>query len=396
MSGKNILIGITGSIAAYKSAYIVRLFVKNGYNVKVVMTQSATDFISPLTLSTLSKNDVYVKFSEDGKWNNHVDLGIWADVFLIAPITANTIAKMASGVADNLLLTIYLSSRCPIVIAPAMDLDMWKHPATQKNVDLLKELDVEIISVAAGELASGLIGEGRLSDPEEIFEYVDSKLNSNQDLLGKHVLITAGPTHEFIDPVRYIGNRSTGKMGITLAENCLARGAKVTLVLGPVNIIPPAKADIINVVDAGSMAKAVFEIKDSIDVFILAAAVADYTPEVKSDIKIKKKDSDLSLKLKRTIDIAKSLGENKAKNQIIVGFALETDSELPNAKNKLIKKNFDLIVLNSLKDKGAGFGYDTNKITILSSKDNKIKNFKLKTKDKVAQDIIDEIVLFDA
>ena len=396
MSGKNILIGVTGSIAAYKSAYLVRLFVKNGYNVKVVMSQSATDFISPLTLSTLSKNDVYVKFSEEGKWNNHVDLGIWADVFLIAPITANTIAKMAVGVADNLLLTIYLSSRCPIVIAPAMDLDMWKHQATQKNVDLLKEADVEVISVAAGELASGLIGEGRLSDPEEIFEFVDAKLKTNQDLKGKHVLITAGPTHEFLDPVRYIGNRSTGKMGIAIAENCLARGAKVTLVLGPVNTTPPSKVNVINVVDAGSMAKAVFDIKDSVDIFILAAAVADYTPEIRSEVKIKKKDGNMSLKLKRTIDIAKNLGEKKAKNQILIGFALETDSELSNAQKKLEKKNFDLIVLNSLKDKGAGFGYDTNKITILSSKDNKIKNFKLKTKDKVAQDIIDEIVLFNA
>ncbi len=388
---KNILLGITGSIAAYKAAYLVRLFVKNDYNVKVIMTESATEFISPLTLSTLSKNKVFVEFSENGEWHSHVELGLWADIFLIAPATANTISKMNNGIADNLLLTTYLSARCPVIIAPAMDLDMWQHASTQNNVKQLKDVDVDVISVSKGELASGLIGEGRMAEPEDILLYVEDKFTQNKTLLGKKILITAGPTHEKLDPVRFIGNRSTGKMGIALAEECLGRGAEVTIVLGPVSIPVPSKARIINVESAEQMANAVFDNMSEQNIFIMAAAVADYTPQSISDVKIKKSDDDLSLKLKRTIDIAKVLGRKKSQNQIMIGFALETDSELLNAKEKLAKKNFDMIVLNSLNDKGAGFGHDTNKVTIISSKDNKISNYELKSKKKVAKDILDEL-----
>ena len=390
--GKNILLGITGSIAAYKSAYLVRLFVKKGYRVKVIMTKAASEMITPLTLSTLSKNKVYIDFSENDVWNNHVDLGLWADIFIIAPVTANTIAKMNHGIADNLLLTTYLSARCPVVIAPAMDLDMWKHSATQKNIRSLKDQGVDIISVNDGELASGLIGEGRMSEPEIIFEYVESFLHQNKDLEEKKVLITAGPTYEKLDPVRFIGNRSTGKMGIALAEEAMRRGGEVTLVLGPSKIDPPSGVKLIRVESAEDMANAVFDNYKTRDIIIMAAAVADYTPKSVSDTKIKKKDNDLILELKRTTDIAATVGKEKRDDQILIGFALETDSEFENARKKLKKKNFDLIVLNSLNDKGAGFAHDTNKITILSAKNNKISNFKLKSKKKVAGDILDEVV----
>ncbi len=390
--GKNILLGITGSIAAYKSAYLVRLFVKKGYRVKVIMTKTASEMITPLTLSTLSKNIVYIDFSENDVWNNHVDLGLWADIFIIAPVTANTIAKMNHGIADNLLLTTYLSARCPVVIAPAMDLDMWKHSATQKNIRSLKDQGVDIISVDDGELASGLIGEGRMAEPENIFEYVESFLHQNKDLEGKKVLITAGPTYEKLDPVRFIGNRSTGKMGIALAEEAMRRGGEVTLVLGPSKIDPPSGVKLIRVESAEDMANAVFENYKTRDIIIMAAAVADYTPKYVSDTKIKKKDDDLILELKRTTDIAATVGKEKRDDQILIGFALETDSEFENARKKLKKKNLDLIILNSLKDKGAGFAHDTNKITILSAKNNKISNFKLKSKKKVAGDILDEVV----
>lgn len=390
--GKNILLGITGSIAAYKSAYLVRLFVKKGYRVKVIMTKAASEMITPLTLSTLSKNKVYIDFSENDVWNNHVDLGLWADIFIIAPVTANTIAKMNHGIADNLLLTTYLSARCPVVIAPAMDLDMWKHSATQKNIRSLKDQGVDIISVDDGELASGLIGEGRMSEPEIIFEYVESFLHQNKDLEEKKVLITAGPTYEKLDPVRFIGNRSTGKMGIALAEEAMRRGGEVTLVLGPSKIDPPSGVKLIRVESAEDMANAVFDNYKTRDIIIMAAAVADYTPKSVSDTKIKKKDDDLILELKRTTDIAATVGKEKRDDQILIGFALETDSEFENARKKLKKKNFDLIVLNSLNDKGAGFAHDTNKITILSAKNNKISNFKLKSKKKVAGDILDEVV----
>lgn len=390
--GRNILLGITGSIAAYKSAFLVRLFVKNSYRVKVIMTKAATDMITPLTLSTLSKNKVYVDFSEDGVWNNHVELGIWADVFLIAPATANTIAKMNHGIADNLLLTTYLSARCPVVLAPAMDLDMWKHSATQSNIKSLTNKGVNIISVDNGELASGLIGEGRMAEPESIFEYTESLLHKNKDFAGKKILITAGPTYEKLDPVRFIGNRSTGKMGIALANEAKSRGGDVTLILGPSKIEPTTGVKLIRVESAEEMANAVFENKEEQDVIIMAAAVADYTPKHVSGTKIKKKDDDLVLELKRTVDIAATIGKEKKDDQILIGFALETDSELENARRKLKKKNFDLIVLNSLNEKGAGFAYDTNKITILSAKNNKITNFELKSKKKVAADILDEVV----
>jgi len=393
---KNILLGITGSIAAYKSAYLIRLFVKKGYNVKAVMTKAATELITPLTISTLSKNIVYIDFSENGVWNNHVDLGLWADVFLIAPATANTIAKMNHGIADNLLLTTYLSAKCPVVLAPAMDLDMWKHYATQKNIEELKGHGVNIIPVDDGELASGLVGEGRMAEPEFIMEYIDSMFYEKKDLVDKKVLITAGPTYENIDPVRFISNRSTGKMGIALAKEAKKRGANVTLVLGPSKANPPVGVNLMKVESAAEMAKAVFDNYKDQDIIIMAAAVADYTPKNVSDTKIKKNDNDLNLELKRTTDIAASVGKDKRDDQILIGFALETDSELENAEKKLKKKNFDLIVLNSLKEKGAGFAYDTNKITIISAKNNKITNFELKSKEKVAVDILNEVVkLFD-
>ena len=388
---KNILLGITGSIAAYKAAYLVRLFVKNGYDVKVIMTESATEFISPLTLSTLSKNPVLTEFATEGQWHSHVELGLWADLFLIAPVTANTIAKMNTGIADNLLLTTFLSAKCPVIIAPAMDLDMWKHPVTQSNIKGLKQLGIDIIEVENGELASGLVGEGRMAEPEIIFDYIDKRLKKPQTLANKKVLITAGPTYENIDPVRFIGNRSTGKMGIALAGECVARGADVTLVLGPVKIEIPPNINVVRVQSAEEMANAVFDKMEDQDIFIMAAAVADYTPKNVSDVKIKKAEGDLVIELKRTIDIAKEIGAKKTKEQLMVGFALETDFELENAKKKLSKKNFDMIVLNSLKDKGAGFGYDTNKVTIISSKGNKISNFELKSKKKVAIDILDEL-----
>ncbi len=393
MTSKNILIGVTGGIAAYKVAYLVRGLVKNGHNVKVIMTREATEFITPLTLSVLSKNRVYTELSEpDHTWNSHVELGLWADVFVIAPSTANTLAKMACGIADNLLLTTYLSARCPIVVAPAMDLDMWEHYTTQDNLQKLEENGVHIVPVEVGELASGLVGKGRMAEPQTIIGFLQKILQPKNDLQGKKVLITAGPTVEEIDPVRFISNRSTGKMGIALARECLSRGADVHLVLGPVKLSPPEKAKVYNVTSAQSMAEAVFELKDKVDIFIFAAAVADYTPENVSSTKIKKSDADLSISLKRTVDIAQSIGEEKKKDQITVGFALETDSELDNAMSKLKRKNFDFIVLNSLRDKGAGFAVDTNKVTIISAKDNNVKKFELKSKGSVAIDIIDSIV----
>ncbi len=393
MASKNILIGVTGGIAAYKVAYLVRGLVKNGHNVKVIMTKEATEFITPLTLSVLSKNRVYTEFSEpDHTWNSHVDLGLWADVFVIAPATANTLAKMSYGIADNLLLTTYLSARCPVVVAPAMDLDMWEHHTTQDNLKKLEANDVKVVPVEAGELASGLVGKGRMAEPQTIIDFLQKILQPKNDLQGKNVLITAGPTVEDIDPVRFISNRSTGKMGIALANECIARGANVYLILGPVKLSPPEKAKVYNVTSAQSMSDAVFELKDKIDIFIFAAAVADYTPEKVSPTKIKKSDADLNINLKRTVDIAKSIGKEKREDQITVGFALETDAELDNAMSKLKRKNFDLIVLNSLRDKGAGFAVDTNKVTIISAKDNNVKKFELKSKESVSVDIIDSVV----
>ncbi|MGE5355650.1 MAG: bifunctional phosphopantothenoylcysteine decarboxylase/phosphopantothenate--cysteine ligase CoaBC [Deltaproteobacteria bacterium] len=391
MAGKRIIIGVTASIAAYKAAYLVRYFIKNDFEVKVIMTPAAVDFITPLTLGVLSKNKVLVNFSDDQEWNSHVEFGLWADYFLIAPASANTLAKMAHGIADNLLLTTYLSARCRVGVAPAMDMDMWKSKSVGENIKKLKSHGVDVFDVESGELASGLIGEGRMMDPESLFQMVVTCLNK-KDLEGKKILITSGPTYEYIDPVRFIGNNSSGKMGIALANDCIKRGASVVLISGPVSIPLPAGAEICKVTSASEMYDAVLKYYSEMDIIIFAAAVADYTPEEISVKKIKKSDNDLVIKLKNSTDIAASIGSMKKDGQIFVGFALETNDELEHAQKKLKSKNLDLIVLNSLNDNGAGFGFDTNKITIISGKDNKIKNFELKEKDKVAQDIIDEIV----
>ena len=393
MQGKHILIGVTGGIAAYKTAYLIRDLVKRGAEVKVIMTEKAKAFITPLTLATLSKNPILVDFFDptNGAWNSHVSLGLWADAYIIAPATANTIAKMAHGIADNLLTTTYLSARCPVFVAPAMDLDMYAHPTTQENISYLKSKGVNIIDAASGFLASGLEGKGRMAEPEEISERVADFFSSKQELAGKKVLITAGPTYEKIDPVRFIGNHSSGKMGYALAEECAARGAEVSLVSGPVQIKakhPNIKT--ISVTSAEEMYNAANEEFDSADICILCAAVADFKPETQADEKIKREKDDLVIRLKPTQDIAASLGAKKRKDQIMVGFALETNNEAENAQGKLKRKNLDFIVLNSLKDANACFGYDTNKITIIE-KDGETKAFELKSKTEVAKDIIDNI-----
>ena len=393
MQGKHILIGVTGGIAAYKTAYLIRDLVKRGAEVKVIMTEKAKAFITPLTLATLSRNPILVDFFDptNGAWNSHVSLGLWADAYVIAPATANTIAKMAHGIADNLLTTTYLSARCPIFVAPAMDLDMYAHPTTQENIEYLKNKGVNIIDAASGFLASGLEGKGRMAEPEEISERVSAFFNSKQELSGKKVLITAGPTHEKIDPVRFISNHSSGKMGYALAEECASRGADVYLVSGPVQIKakhPNIKT--ISVESAQEMYEASNKEFDTSDICILCAAVADFRPETQADEKIKREKDDLVIRLKPTQDIAASLGAKKKDNQIIVGFALETNNEAENAQGKLIRKNLDFIVLNSLKDANACFGYDTNKITIIEKNGNS-EAFCLKSKTEVAKDIIDKI-----
>lgn len=393
MQGKHILIGVTGGIAAYKTAYLIRDLVKRGAEVKVIMTEKAKAFITPLTLATLSRNPILVDFFDptNGAWNSHVSLGLWADAYVIAPATANTIAKMAHGIADNLLTTTYLSARCPIFVAPAMDLDMYAHPTTQENIEYLKNKGVNIIDAASGFLASGLEGKGRMAEPEEISERISAFFNSKQELSGKKVLITAGPTHEKIDPVRFIGNHSSGKMGYALAEECASRGADVYLVSGPVQIKakhPNIKT--ISVESAQEMYEASNKEFDTSDICILCAAVADFRPETQADEKIKREKDDLVIRLKPTQDIAASLGAKKKDNQIIVGFALETNNEAENAQGKLIRKNLDFIVLNSLKDANACFGYDTNKITIIEKNGNS-EAFCLKSKTEVAKDIIDKI-----
>lgn len=393
LTGKNILLGITGGIAAYKIALLVRLLKKVGANVKVVMTPSAKEFITPLTLSVLSENPVYSEFSENqtGKWNNHVELGMWADLFVIAPATANTLAKMVNGICDNFLLATYLSSKCPVFIAPAMDLDMYKHPSTKKNLDTLQTFGHTIIDAQEGELASGLFGKGRMEEPELIFEKINDHFQTSKRLSGKKVLITAGPTYEQIDPVRFIGNHSSGKMGIALAEQALKLGADVTLVLGPSDIEINHSINVINIRSAQEMYEAVHKYVIESNIIIMAAAVADYTPKEVSQSKIKKKTDSLEIELVPTKDILKSVGAIKKKHQILVGFALETDDEQANAKKKLESKNLDFIVLNSLNDEKAGFGFETNKITIID-KNNNIKDYELKTKTKVAQDIFDKII----
>lgn len=399
MKNKNILIGITGGIAAYKTASLIRLFVKAGCNVKVVMTPTAKQFITPLTVATLSKNPVYSDFfnPENGEWNSHVKLGIWADLFVIAPCTANTIAKMAYGIADNLLLTTCLSARCKIMFAPAMDLDMYSHVTTQQNIQTLKNRDYLCVEANDGELASGLSGKGRMAEPEEIFEaakqYLLTKDQENQDFFGKNVLVTSGPTREKLDPVRYISNYSTGKMGYSIAMEFANRGANVIFVSGPVEKYPlHSNVDLIKIESAEQMYQKCMENFPNCDVAVLSAAVADFTPNQIADNKIKKQseDSGLNLELVATKDIAKSLGQIKQKNQILCGFALETFNEESNAQKKLKSKNLDMIVLNSLNDKGAGFGYDTNKVKFIFPEKESI-SFELKSKDEVAKDIVNQI-----
>jgi phosphopantothenoylcysteine decarboxylase/phosphopantothenate--cysteine ligase len=395
--GRNILIGVTGGIAAYKTATIIRLLIKEGATIKVVMTPCAKEFITPLTLATLSKNPVLVDFfnPENGEWNSHISLGTWADIFLIAPATANTIAKMANGIADNLLLTTYLSIRCPVFVAPAMDLDMFKHPATVRNIEFLKSYNNHFIDPEWGELASGLSGKGRMAEPDDIVKRITdffSKKKSNGPLKNKRVLINAGPTFEAIDPVRFIGNFSSGKMGIALADAAASLGAKVELVLGPVNIVPAnTLINITRVTSAADMAKACLKRFEKCDIAILAAAVADYAPVKKEKNKVRSNAEDLVIRLKPTSDIAASLGKIKRDDQLVAGFALETENELINASEKLKRKNLDIIVLNSLKDTDTGFGYDTNKITIID-KYNNIDKFELKSKEAVAKDILTKII----
>jgi phosphopantothenoylcysteine decarboxylase/phosphopantothenate--cysteine ligase len=392
LKGKKILLGVTGSIAAYKAAALIRLFIKKGAEVQVVMTSSAADFITTLTLSTLSKHPVHSDVSSDAGWNNHVDIGLWADAMIIAPATANTLAKLANGLCDNMVTATYLSARCPVFVAPAMDVDMWHHPSTQSNIQRIQSFGNHLIPVGIGELASGLVGEGRMAEPEDITQYLSDFFAKQQDFKDKTVLVTAGPTYEDIDPVRFIGNHSSGKMGVAIAEELASRGAKVHLVLGPSSLSTSHPNIILQRVrSAEEMYQASVNIYDQCDVAIMAAAVADYRPKNVSDIKIKKKEGDMSIELARTKDIAATLGKVKKDGQMLVGFALETNNEMKNAQGKLAKKNFDFIVLNSLNDKGAGFNHNTNKITIVR-KDNIIRKFELKTKKAVAGDIANEIL----
>ncbi len=392
LKGKKILLGITGSIAAYKAAFLTRLFIKAGADVKIVMSQSAKDFISPLTLSTLSKNPVLSDVSSEEGWNNHVEMGLWADALVIAPATANTMAKLANGLCDNMVGATYLSARCPVFLAPAMDVDMWHHPSTQSNIKKLEMYGNSIIPVGVGELASGLEGEGRMAEPEDIIEYLSDFFISKQDFQGKEVVVTAGPTYEALDPVRFIGNHSSGKMGMSIAEELAQRGAKVHLVLGPSKLSPKhPNIELTRVMSAEEMFQAATKFFPRCHAAVMAAAVADYRPATFSDTKIKKKEGDMHIELERTKDIAAHLGQIKKDGQILVGFALETNREMENAQRKLKKKNFDFIVLNSLKDKGAGFKHDTNKITIVR-KDNIIRKFELKSKKDVATDIVNELL----
>ncbi len=391
-TGKRILLAVSGSIAAYKAAILTRLLIKAGHDVRIIMTESAADFITPLTLATLSRHPVYSKVSDADQWNSHVELGMWADAMVVAPATANTIARCAAGIADNMVVATYLSARCPVFFAPAMDLDMWQHPSTRENISTLQQHGARVIPVAYGELASGLIGDGRMSEPEDIFAYLRDFLSRAETLAGKRVLITAGPTQEHIDPVRYIGNLSSGKMGIAIADACAERGATVELVLGPTDRRPSYHdINVIPVVSATDMHAAAIERFAGADIAILAAAVSDYAPVHPSELKIKKTEEALHIALKRTPDIARDLGRMKRNGQIIVGFALETDHAEAHAKAKLAEKNFDFIVLNSLEDPGAGFRHDTNKVKFIFP-GNEVRAFELKSKKDVAEDICAAIV----
>ncbi len=389
LKGKKIILGVCGSIAAYKSALLTRLLIRSGAEVRVCMTKSATTFVSPLTFSTLSKNKVITDISKNQDWNDHVEWGLWADLLLIAPATANSLAKMANGITDNFLTAVYLSARCPVMIAPAMDLDMWKHPSTLRNLKRLKEDGVHTINVEKGELASGLSGEGRLAEPENILNHLDIFFNQSKKLSGQKVLITAGPTQEKIDPVRYISNHSTGKMGVALAEVFAREGAEVMLVHGPLSTTLPDHPSILlfPVTTAEEMMNKCSELHSKVNLAVFAAAVSDYRLKKSSEKKLKKTGADgMSMELIQNPDIASSLGQSKTPGQIHIGFALETDNEEANAKEKLHKKNFDLIVLNSLKDKGAGFGGDTNKVSLITQ--NNVQKLELKSKTETAKDIV--------
>ena len=399
LKGKKIVLGITGSIAAYKSCLIIRQLIKAGAEVQVVITPAGKEFITPITLSALTSKPVVSEFfaQRDGTWHSHVALGLWADAMLIAPATASTIGKMAHGVADNMLITTYLSMKAPVFVAPAMDLDMYAHPSTQQNLKTLQSYDNHIIEPGTGFLASHLEGKGRMEEPDVIVkvldEFFEQQSAGSGDLSGKRVMITAGPTYEKIDPVRFIGNYSSGKMGFALAQECARRGAKVELVLGPVAVVPQdlhANIHVINVESAADMYEAATKVFPDVDAGILCAAVADFTPSVTAESKIKRK-GEMTITLQPTQDIAAAVGRMKRKGQVLVGFALETDNEQVNAEHKLAKKNLDFIVLNSLRDKGAGFRYDTNKITIIR-KDLTTIPFPLKDKTEVAKDIVDETV----
>ncbi|MEZ4779615.1 MAG: bifunctional phosphopantothenoylcysteine decarboxylase/phosphopantothenate--cysteine ligase CoaBC [Flavobacteriaceae bacterium] len=391
LSGKKILLGVTAGIAAYKSAYLVRLLIKKGAEVRVVMTPSAKEFVTPLTLSTLSKNEVLSTFTdeenENAQWNNHVTLGLWADFFIIAPATANTLSKMATGNSDNLLVATYLSAKCPVYFAPAMDLDMYQHPSTHETFNKLKSFGNIIIPATHGELASGLIGQGRMAEPEEIVSFIENDILKKTPLYRKKILITAGPTYEALDPVRFIGNHSSGKMGYALANVAASLGAEVTLVSGPSHeSVQFESIKLIKIISAKQMYDEVHKVFSTSDIAILSAAVADYRPKEVAKQKIKKKEDQFNLTLEKTEDILASLGKIK-KQQFLVGFALETENELENAKTKLLKKNLDLIVLNSLNDAGVGFGANTNKVTLLSP-NNKVVPFSVKEKEQVAKDIL--------
>lgn len=394
LKGRKVILGVCGGIAAYKSAVLTRLLIKAGAEVKIIMTPAAHNFITPLTLSSLSKNPVLTSFEKEktGEWNNHVELGLWADALIIAPATANTIAKIAHGLCDNLLLATYLSARCPVWLAPAMDLDMLEHQATKSNLEKVKSFGNSIIGPAYGELASGLTGTGRMAEPEEILQQLENFFKPNQKLAGKKVLVTAGPTYEAIDPVRFIGNHSSGKMGFALANELANQGAMVNLITGPTDQhTNHPGVNVQHVVSAEEMYHACTALFKDTDITVLAAAVADYRPTVQADEKIKKENESLTLQLTKTHDIAASLSKLKHNGQIVVGFALETQQEKENALKKLESKNFDLIVLNSLKDQGAGFGHDTNKITIIDRK-HKMTSFSLKDKKAVAKDIVQAII----
>jgi len=392
LKDKKILLAVTGSIAVYKSLLLTRLLIKQGAEVQVLMTPTASKFVSALSFSTLSKNKVHTSVVEADSWNNHVEMGLWADILLVAPCTATSLAKMATGIADTIVSAVYLSAKCPVMIAPAMDRDMWLHPATKKNIDTLKSYGNQILPVGSGELASGLEGEGRMAEPEEIVDYLSTHFKKKTDLANKTILITAGPTYEAIDPVRFIGNHSSGKMGVALAQECASRGAAVELVLGPSKLkVSNPSIQVHRVISASEMLDVAKEKYSSSDVAIFAAAVADYRPKVAATEKIKKNDSELALNLEKTEDIAKTLGKIKRENQINIGFALETSNELEYAKAKLQKKNFDFIVLNSLKDKGAGFKHDTNKVKIVGIQE-EVLEYPLKSKKEVAVDIIDNLL----